>query len=216
MKKYLNGFLMILSFFFLAAGCQNSNGTHLKSDKSQSKKCIKKKIKPEKVISEKILNDTSAKNTDDSQNVNLSPSRVIGDDTDKKDIVESNNDTDGAGISLNGTEKRRDAWLNEEIRCRAISTVRLRKCRFVKNESGYSLSFQNDVKCSDVEFDENGDPSLLKGCYSNWLKIPSSNKLKKGKGQPIWSGSHSGWWWKGDKEKYCCPGIWLEAPKSLQ
>ena len=106
------------------------------------------------------------------------------------------------------------AWLTSSFRCRAISTVRFRKCRFKKTDTGYSLKFQNDVRCKDVEFDENGHPAKLLGCRSNWLKIPKNNKLKKQKNQNIWAGSYSGWRWK-DGDAYCCPGMWLEAPAAL-
>ncbi len=108
----------------------------------------------------------------------------------------------------------RDAWLTGTFRCRAISTVKFRKCRFKKADSGYSLKFQNDIRCKDVEFDEKGHPAKLLGCRSNWLKIPRNNKLKKLKRQNIWVGSRSGWSWE-NGEKYCCPGIWLEAPAEL-
>jgi hypothetical protein len=108
----------------------------------------------------------------------------------------------------------RNIWLTGSFRCRAISTVRFRKCQFKKTDTGYSLKFQNDVRCKDVEFDENGHPAKLLGCRSKWLKIPKNNKLKKQKNQNIWAGSYSGWWWE-DGDKYCCPGMWLEAPAAL-
>lgn len=126
------------------------------------------------------------------------------------------------GVVVNTTpvrsaaEARKRAWLTEEFRCRAISTVRFRKCRFEETGTGHRLAFQKrDVVCDDVSFDENGDPRELVGCRSSWLKVPASNRLKTDRNRTVWSGSHKGWRWKGDGERYCCPGLWLEAPKSL-
>ncbi|MCP4600917.1 MAG: hypothetical protein GY847_10375 [Proteobacteria bacterium] len=114
-------------------------------------------------------------------------------------------------------DRRKKVWLEETFRCRAISTTRLRKCRFEKTESGNRLRFKKaDITCKDAVFDENGDPIMLTGCRSNWLKIPAKNKLKSDRAKKLWSGSFKGWKWKSDKEKYCCPGIWLEAPAALQ
>lgn len=117
--------------------------------------------------------------------------------------------------TTDSAENNRHTWLTSDFRCRAISTVRFRKCRFTRTDLGYRLSFQNDVHCSDVEFNDEGHPSKLIGCRSNWLRIPRNNTLTKAKKHPIWSGSHRGWKWKGG-DTYCCPGIWLEAPTSLQ
>ncbi len=120
-----------------------------------------------------------------------------------------------AGVSNHGG--RRDIWLSEPFRCRAISTVRLRKCRFEETDNGHQLRFnKKDVICDDVVFDESGDPSELRGCHSSWLRVPSNNKLRPDNARRIWSGSHRGWSWKGSGGgRYCCPGLWLEAPKSL-
>ena len=112
---------------------------------------------------------------------------------------------------------RRQAWLTENFRCRAISTVRLRKCRFEETEGGYRLRFnKKDVICEDVVFDSDGNPSELTGCRSNWLRVPSNNRLTADTSGNIWSGSTSGWRWKSDGDPYCCPGLWLEAPASLK
>ena len=64
--------------------------------------------------------------------------------------------------------------------------------------------------------DENGDPARLLDCKSAWLSVPRNNKLTKMKKQDVWTGSHSGWRWPRDREKYCCPGVWLQAPKVLR
>jgi hypothetical protein len=111
--------------------------------------------------------------------------------------------------------RRRDAWLNERFRCRAISTTKLRGCKFERLDGGYGLKFQvSDVVCEDVEFDASGNPSRLIGCAGAWLRVPRNNTLKKAKRQDVWSGSHRGWKWK-DGSKYCCPGMWLVPPKSI-
>ena len=111
--------------------------------------------------------------------------------------------------------RRRDAWLNEPFRCRAISTTKMRGCKFESHDGGYRLKFQvSDVVCEDVEFDASGDPSRLIDCVGGWLRVPRNNTLKKAKRQELWSGSHRGWKWK-DGSKYCCPGMWLEPPRSL-
>ncbi len=111
--------------------------------------------------------------------------------------------------------RRRDAWLNEPFRCKAISTTKLRGCKFERLDGGHRLKFQvSDVVCENVEFDASGNPSRLIGCVGAWLRVPRNNTLKKAKRQDIWSGSHRGWKWK-DGSKYCCPGLWLEPPKSI-
>jgi hypothetical protein len=134
---------------------------------------------------------------------------------DKSDTInpdtKSKTDTGSEGTH-SIAELRRQQWLTGEFRCRAISTVRLRKCRFKIDGNKTVLKFKNDVSCTGVEFDKTGNPSKLTGCSSSWLKIPRTVRLKKGKNQNIWSGSHHGWFWKNDKKKYCCPGIWLEGP----
>lgn len=111
--------------------------------------------------------------------------------------------------------RRRDAWLNETFRCKAISTTKLRRCKFERHDGGYRLKFQvSDVVCEGVEFDASGNPSRLIDCVGAWLRVPRNNTLKKAKRQDVWSGSHRGWKWK-DGSKYCCPGLWLQPPKSL-
>jgi len=113
-------------------------------------------------------------------------------------------------------DRRREIWLGSDFRCRAISSVRFRRCRFEETPNGHRLRFQaSDVVCEDVRFDEGGDPAELLGCRSPWLVVPRRNRLVKAKRQDIWSGSHSGWRWK-DGERYCCPGIWIEAPAALR
>ncbi len=87
--------------------------------------------------------------------------------------------------------RRRDAWLNEPFRCKAISTTKLRGCKFEWIDGGHSLKFQvSDVVCEDVEFDASGNPSRLIGCVGPWLRVPRNNTLKKAKRQDVWSGSH--------------------------
>jgi hypothetical protein len=112
--------------------------------------------------------------------------------------------------------RRRAAWLGEPFRCKAISTTKLRGCRFEAHEGGQRIRFQvADVVCEDVVFDAAGDPVRLVDCKAGWLVMPRNVDLKKARGQDVWSGSHGGWRWR-DKERYCCPGLWLEAPKSLR
>ena len=112
--------------------------------------------------------------------------------------------------------RRRQTWLNESFRCKAISTTRLRRCRFERTERGHRLSFPvADVTCENVIFDERGDPERLTGCRGAWLRVPAKNRLRPDRERRVWSGSHSGWSWKGDRQPYCCPGLWLEAPESL-
>ena len=111
--------------------------------------------------------------------------------------------------------RRRHAWLSEPFRCKAISTTRLRKCRFEQHAGGHRLKFPvADAICEHVEFDAHGDPAKLLDCRGGWLRIPRDNLLTRAKNQDVWSGSHRGWRWK-DGSRYCCPGLWLEPPKSL-
>lgn len=120
-----------------------------------------------------------------------------------------------AGYLEDEAIRRRDAWLNEPFRCKAISTTKLRRCKFERLDGGHRLKFQvSDVVCEDVEFDASGNPSRLIGCVGAWLRVPRNNTLKKAKRQDVWSGSHRGWKWK-DGSVYCCPGLWLEPPKSI-
>jgi hypothetical protein len=72
----------------------------------------------------------------------------------------------------------------------------------------------SDITCA-VEFDENGDPAKLVECRGKWLKVPETATLKRSKKRPVWSGSRKGWTWREDGQEYCCPGVWLEAPKAL-
>ncbi|MBW2277200.1 MAG: hypothetical protein JRF63_06890 [Deltaproteobacteria bacterium] len=114
-------------------------------------------------------------------------------------------------------DRRRGSWLNERFRCKAISSTRLRRCRFEQTADGYRLRFpMSDVTCEGVTFDERGDPERLTGCRGSWLRVPVTNRLRPNRDHRVWSGSHSGWRWKGDQQPYCCPGLWLEAPESLR
>jgi hypothetical protein len=114
-------------------------------------------------------------------------------------------------------EQRRAIWLGESFRCKAISTTRLRRCRFEATADGYRLEFPvADVTCENVIFDERGDPEKLTGCRGAWLRVPATNGLRPNREREVWSGSHSGWRWKGDRQPYCCPGLWLEVPDSLK
>jgi hypothetical protein len=111
--------------------------------------------------------------------------------------------------------KRRAAWLEGPFRCRAISTTRLRTCRFALGDGATAITFPvADLTCRETIFDGNGDPQELRGCASRWIRVPSIIRLKRG-AHDLWSGSHSGWRW-GDGEAYCCPGVWIEAPAALR
>jgi hypothetical protein len=115
-----------------------------------------------------------------------------------------------------GSSRRRAAWLGEPFRCKAISTTKLRGCRFEAHAGGHRLKFRvADVVCEDVGFDAAGDPARLVGCKAGWLVMPREVELTRARGQDTWSGSHGGWRWR-DGERYCCPGLWLEAPESLR
>jgi hypothetical protein len=110
---------------------------------------------------------------------------------------------------------RRSAWLENPFRCRAISTTRLRTCRFERKDGAISITFPvADLTCREVIFDGDGDPQELRRCASRWIKVPSVIRLRRG-ANDLWSGSHSGWRW-GDGEAYCCPGAWIEAPAALR
>ncbi len=114
-------------------------------------------------------------------------------------------------------DARRRSWLERPFRCRAISSTRLRTCRFRVLESG-AVQFRDalpDVQCDDVRFDAEGNPSALNACRSlTGKRIPRDNPLREttSTGARTWSGSHSGWYWD-DGEPFCCPGIWLVEPR---
>jgi hypothetical protein len=113
--------------------------------------------------------------------------------------------------------RSREIWASSRFRCRAISTTRLRTCRLEQTPTGLSITFPiADLTCDEVVFDEAGDPSELRGCRSTWLRVPANAALKRSRAGDVWSGSHSGWRWPSDGEKYCCPGLWLEAPAALR
>jgi hypothetical protein len=113
--------------------------------------------------------------------------------------------------------RRREIWATSRFRCRAISTTRLRTCRFVATPTGLSITFPvADITCDEVVFDAAGDPAQLRGCRGKWLRVPSTVSLQRSRAGDVWSGSHSGWRWPGDGETYCCPGLWIEAPPSLR
>lgn len=125
-----------------------------------------------------------------------------------------------ASLEKSGTgssKSRKEIWLSETFRCRAVSTTRLRPCRFKDNgEGGYGLRFAKlGVACGEVEFDANGDPAVLKKCRADGLRIPGTARLTADADRQMWSGSKSGWSW-GDGDKYCCPGMWIAPPKSLR
>jgi len=72
------------------------------------------------------------------------------------------------------------------------------------------------MRCSDVEFDANGDPATLIGCREEGLgvSIPARIGLTR-RDSPdgrMWVGGLSGWKWQNTGEAYCCPGIWLWDP----
>jgi hypothetical protein len=113
--------------------------------------------------------------------------------------------------------RRRELWTSSKLRCRAISTTRLRSCRMQPSAAGWSITFPvADLTCGEVVFDGAGDPAELRGCASKWLRVPKTIALKRSRDGQVWSGSHSGWRWPGDGEAYCCPGVWLEAPAALR
>jgi hypothetical protein len=113
--------------------------------------------------------------------------------------------------------RRREAWTSSRFRCRAISTTRLRTCRFDRTPTGVSITFPiADLTCAEVVFDSAGDPAELRGCSSTWLRVPATASLKRSRTGDVWSGGHAGWRWPGDGERYCCPGLWIEAPASLR
>jgi len=113
--------------------------------------------------------------------------------------------------------RRLEIWASSRFRCRAISTTRLRGCRFERSDKGFSITFPiADLTCDEVVFDGAGDPAELRGCRSAWLRVPASATLRKSAKGDVWSGSHKGWRWPNDGERYCCPGVWIEAPAALR
>ena len=72
-----------------------------------------------------------------------------------------------------------------------------------------------DITCQDVRFDENGDPAELIECKGAWIRVPQNNPLTRKSNERIWYGSGSRWFWKSDGERYCCPGMWLQAPEGV-
>jgi hypothetical protein len=57
------------------------------------------------------------------------------------------------------SDRRREVWLRSYFRCKAISSTRLRRCRFEETAGGFELRFpMSDVVCANVSFDGNGDP----------------------------------------------------------
>lgn len=113
--------------------------------------------------------------------------------------------------------RRREIWASSRFRCRAISTTKLRTCKLAPSPAGWSITFPiADLTCDEVVFDAAGDPAELRGCRSTWLRVPASATLRKGAEGDVWSGGHSGWRWPKDGERYCCPGLWIEAPAALR
>ncbi|MGE0786277.1 MAG: hypothetical protein AB7S26_11360 [Sandaracinaceae bacterium] len=119
-------------------------------------------------------------------------------------------------VHIGAGEVRRQAWLDSEFPCRAISTLRYRTCRFEEEADGrVRIRFpESDVLCDDVRFDERGDPSELNACRGRWLTIPADNPLRplEGGERTVWAGSLSGWRWR-DRDRYCCPGMWIMEPR---
>lgn len=122
-----------------------------------------------------------------------------------------------AGAAVPKAEKRRNFWLTSPFQCRAISTARYRRCRFERGEDGrHSLSFSTGVRCADVVFDTDGNPSELLDCKDPGITIPRRIRLRmreRPEKTNIWAGGLSGWSWTDSGEKYCCPGIWLLEPE---
>jgi hypothetical protein len=122
-----------------------------------------------------------------------------------------------AAIPSDDASRRRDMWTSSKLRCRAISTTKLRTCRMQPSAAGWSITFPiADLTCDEIVFDAAGDPAELRGCASKWLRVPKAISLKRSRDGVTWSGSHSGWRWPNDGEAYCCPGVWLEAPSALR
>ena len=113
--------------------------------------------------------------------------------------------------------RRLEIWASSRFRCRAISTTKLRTCKLAPSPAGWSITFPiADLTCDEVVFDGAGDPAQLRGCRSAWLRVPASIALKRSAEGDVWSGGHSGWRWPNDGERYCCPGVWIEAPAALR
>ena len=113
-------------------------------------------------------------------------------------------------------EVGRQRWLERPFQCRAISSTRYRRCRMELREDGrVRLRFPlNSVTCDDVVFDAQGDPTALNECRSSWLRLPVDNPLTPVRGpRAAWAGSTHGWRWRSDGEAYCCPGMWIMAPR---
>lgn len=122
-------------------------------------------------------------------------------------------------IRIEPAEVGRQRWLERDFRCRAISTMRYRTCRFESADDGrVRLRFPHaDITCDDVVFDAEGDPSALNDCHGRWLRVPRDNPLtrvddpRSADTRRAWAGSTHGWRW-GDGETYCCPGMWILEP----
>lgn len=116
--------------------------------------------------------------------------------------------------AVEAAAERRSRWISEPFRCRAISTTRLRSCRFVEGGGEVAITFPvADLRCDRVVFDEHGDPARLESCRSTWIRVPETIELARS--GDTWSGSHSGWTWVSDRERYCCPGVWITASPAI-
>ncbi len=119
-------------------------------------------------------------------------------------------------IRIEPSEVGRQRWLDQPFRCRAISTTRYRRCRMELREDGrVRLRFPlNSVTCDDVVFDAEGNPAELNACHSSWLRLPLDNPLTPVPGpRPAWAASTRRWSWRSDGDVYCCPGMWIMAPR---
>ena len=113
-------------------------------------------------------------------------------------------------------DERRQQWLSSTFRCRAISTSRYRECRFHTAAAGRVQFRDGSVRCSEVVFGPDGNPSELNGCNAGAdIRMPRNNRLERTtfEGQQAWVGSRRGWTWTNDGTEYCCPGIWLVEPE---
>lgn len=111
-------------------------------------------------------------------------------------------------------ELRIEVWRSSPFLCRAISTTRLRPCRFEGEGDEVAITFPvADLTCRRVVWDASGDPARLEECRSRWLRVPAAIDLVRR--DDTWSGSHAGWRWR-DGETYCCPGAWISAPDALR
>lgn len=122
-------------------------------------------------------------------------------------------------IRIEPAEVGRQRWLDNPFRCRAISTTRYRQCRLEVREDGrIRLRFPlNSVTCDDVVFDAEGNPSALNDCHSGWLRLPVNNELNRIEGSSeAWAAALRGWSWRSDGEVYCCPGMWIMAPRPAE